>query len=83
VLPGHTSAPVAFDGQPIIGTLAEVQAQAELLRLDESAFVTTLLGRIPPTPPNHQQIVAANEAGTLPASDLTELEAGANRCAVV
>lgn len=82
VLPGHTSAPVAFDEQPIVATLAEVQAQAQLLRLDESAFVPALLQRIPPTPPNHQQIVALNEAGTLPAVDVTELEAGANRCAV-
>ena len=82
VLPGHTSAPVAFDGKPIGATLAEVQAQAQLLHLDESAFVSALLQRFPPTPPNHQQIVALNEAGALPATDVTELEAGANRCAV-
>lgn len=82
VLPGHTSTPAAFDRQPILATLAEVQAQAQLLQLDESAFVATLLRRIPATPPNHQRIVALNEAGTLPASDVTELEAGANRCAV-
>ena len=45
-------------------------------------FVATILGRIPPTPPNHAAIVAFNEAGELPAGDPTELEAGANRCAV-
>lgn len=82
VLPGHTSAPVAFDGRPILATLAEVKAQAELLQMDETAFVTALLQRIPQTPPNHRRIVELNEAGTLPASDVTELEAGANRCAV-
>lgn len=82
VLPGHTSEPVAFDGEPIVGTLAEVLGRVELLRLPEEAFVEAILGRLPPTPPNHGAIVAFNEAGELPAGDPTELEAGANRCAV-
>ena len=43
---------------------------------------TAILARIPPTPPNHAQIVALNEAGELPDGDPTDLEAGANRCAV-
>lgn len=82
VLPGHTSTPVAFDSRPIMATLAEVQEQVQLLHLDEPAFVAALLQRIPTTPPNYQRIVALNEAGTLPTTDVTELEAGANRCAV-
>jgi hypothetical protein len=36
---------------------------------------------LPPTPPNHAQIVASNESGQWP-EDPVELEAGANRCAV-
>lgn len=82
VLPGHTSNPIAFDGGPIAATLAEVLAQVEMLRLSEEAFVEAILARIPPTPPNHAAIVAFNETGELPAGDPTELEAGANRCAV-
>jgi glyoxylase-like metal-dependent hydrolase (beta-lactamase superfamily II) len=82
ILPAHTSAPVAFDRQPIVGRLGEVRQRTELLRAGEAEFVEAILRRIPPTPPNHHRIVALNEAGTLPEGDPTELEAGANRCAV-
>jgi glyoxylase-like metal-dependent hydrolase (beta-lactamase superfamily II) len=82
VLPGHTSNPVAFDGEPIVGTLADVIDRVEPLRLSEDAFATFILARIPPTPPNHTAIVAFNEAGEMPQGDPTDLEAGANRCAI-
>lgn len=82
VLPGHSSAPVAFDSQPISARLAEVQAATPLLAADEATFVTSILARLPPTPPNHATIIALNEAGTLPPDDPTTLEAGANRCAI-
>jgi hypothetical protein len=49
----------------------------------ESEFIERILSRIPPTPPNYERIVELNEAGVLPAEDPTELEAGANRCAVM
>lgn len=81
VLPAHTSEPVSFDGQPISATVEEVQERTSLLRETEETFVSQILTRLPPTPPNHHRIVALNEAGTLP-DDPTELEAGANRCAV-
>jgi len=81
ILPAHTSEPVAFDGEPISATLRQVQDRTSLLRETEEAFVSRILTRLPPTPPNHHRIVALNEAGTLP-DDPTELEAGANRCAV-
>ena len=82
VLPGHTSEPVAFDGLPIMALLDEVIEQVKIISLSEDAFVDTIVARIPPTPPNHSAIVAFNEAGELPGGDLTDLEAGANRCAV-
>jgi len=82
VLPGHTSEPVAFDGKPLSGTLAEVREGVEMLGSSEDAFVETILTRIPPTPPNHHRIVESNEAGMFPEGDPTNLEAGANRCAV-
>src|SRR6266571_1412640 len=81
VLPAHTSEPVPFDGRPISATLEKVQERTSLQRETEEAFVSQILTRLPPTPPNHHRIVALNEAGTLP-DDPTELEAGANRCGV-
>ncbi|MSP14009.1 MAG: MBL fold metallo-hydrolase [Chloroflexi bacterium] len=88
ILPGHTAEPVAFDGKALAKSLAEVRAQVKLLHLPEDIFVTTLLARIPPTPPNHHAIVKLNEAGLFPEGDpgyakrSMELEVGANRCAV-
>jgi len=81
VLPAHTSEPVPFDRLPVSAALREVQERTPLLRETEQTFVSQILARLPPTPPNHHRIVALNEAGTLP-DDPTELEAGANRCAV-
>jgi len=81
ILPGHTSTPITFDGQPLAGTLADVRAAIPRLQLPEAMFVADILSRIPPTPPNHTRIIALNEAGTL-ADTPIELEAGANRCAI-
>jgi len=82
VVPGHTSAPAPFDERAIATTLAEVKERVAMLGMGEDAFLQTILARIPPTPPNHAQIVALNEAGKMPEGDATDLEAGANRCAV-
>ena len=62
--------------------LSDVQKGIDILGLDETTFVQTVLSRIPPTPPNHHRIVGLNEAGVLPPGDPTDLEAGANRCAI-
>lgn len=80
--PGHASRPVAFDAVPLIGTLAEVQRAIPRLHLGEDTFVTELLDHLPPTPPNHHQIVSLNEARRHPDVDAVTLEAGANRCAI-
>lgn len=82
VLPGHTSSPVPFDGAAIVGSLEDVTTRVAALQLSESEFVDTVLSRLPPTPPNHSSIVALNEAGAFPDGDPTDLEAGANRCAI-
>jgi len=82
ILPGHTNAPVAFDGQPISAVLGEIRERTALLHANETTFVSEILARIPPTPPNHHRIVELNEAGALPEGDPTAFEAGANRCAV-
>lgn len=84
VLPAHTSEPVPFDGRPIVAPLALVRQHLDILDLSEEAFTEEILSHIPPTPPNHERIVELNVAGILPASEsnLTNLEAGANRCAI-
>jgi glyoxylase-like metal-dependent hydrolase (beta-lactamase superfamily II) len=83
ILSCHTSEPIAFDGRAVAAPLKDVRRAVPILVEPEDRFVTTLLGRIPPTPPNHRHIVTLNQAGELPEGDPTSLEAGANRCAVV
>jgi glyoxylase-like metal-dependent hydrolase (beta-lactamase superfamily II) len=82
ILPGHTSEPVAFDRQPIAATLVEVRERTEVLGLSEEEFVRCITAGVPPTPANYERIVALNEAGRMAEGDPTDLEAGANRCAV-
>jgi glyoxylase-like metal-dependent hydrolase (beta-lactamase superfamily II)/rhodanese-related sulfurtransferase len=81
-LPCHASEPIAFDGRPISAALGEIQRRLSALLADEDAFVEQILARIPETPANHVRIIALNETGAPPEEDPTELEAGANRCAV-
>jgi len=82
VLPGHASKPIPFDGLPVAAALGGVaECFADWLDSEEG-FVERILSRIPPTPPNYLHIVALNEQGVLPEGDPTDLEAGANRCAV-
>jgi glyoxylase-like metal-dependent hydrolase (beta-lactamase superfamily II) len=81
VLPGHISEPIPFDGRLLASTVKTIRETVVLARLDQAAFVEAVLARIPPNPPNHSRIVELNERGELP-EDPTELEAGANRCAV-
>ena len=81
VLPGHVSEPIPFDGRLLASTVKTIRDTVALARLDQAAFVEAVLARIPPNPPNHSRIVELNERGELP-EDPTELEAGANRCAI-
>ena len=64
------------------GTGAEVATWLTEWLASESAFVDRVTSKLPPTPPNFVRIVALNEAGEFPSGDLTDLEAGANRCAM-
>jgi glyoxylase-like metal-dependent hydrolase (beta-lactamase superfamily II)/rhodanese-related sulfurtransferase len=82
ILPGHTSEPVPFDEEPISGTIAQVREGVHALGACEDDFAERILEHLPPAPSNHHRIVKLNEAGGLPEEELTELEAGANRCAV-
>ena len=82
VLAGHTSTPTPFDGVPIMTTLREIDGQVGILHATRADFVRILLSRLPAAPPNYTQIVRLNEEGLLPEQPVTELEAGANRCAI-
>jgi glyoxylase-like metal-dependent hydrolase (beta-lactamase superfamily II) len=81
VLAGHTSTPIPFDGVPIMTTLTEIDEQVDILHATRAGFRRILLSRLPAVPPNYTQIVRLNERGLLPEQSVTELEAGANRCA--
>jgi glyoxylase-like metal-dependent hydrolase (beta-lactamase superfamily II) len=82
VLPAHTSKPVEFDDNMIQASLAQIKKSVTILQLDEETFVTDLMQRIPPTPPNYLTIAEKNLEGDFKDVNPMDLEAGANRCAV-
>jgi glyoxylase-like metal-dependent hydrolase (beta-lactamase superfamily II) len=82
VLPAHTSEPIAFDEQPVCASVREVARWLSAWLTSESGFVERVTSKLPPTPPNFVRIVELNESGNIPDIDPTDLEAGANRCAV-
>jgi glyoxylase-like metal-dependent hydrolase (beta-lactamase superfamily II) len=82
VLPAHASEPIAFDGRAVAAQMGNVETWLFGWLTSEAAFVERVTSKLPPTPPNFARIVELNEAGEFPTSDPTDLEAGANRCAV-
>jgi glyoxylase-like metal-dependent hydrolase (beta-lactamase superfamily II) len=82
VLPGHASQPVPFDGRPVAVSMGNINRWLSSWLVSESEFVDRVVSRLPPTPPNFTRIVELNERGEFPGGDATDLEAGANRCAV-
>lgn len=82
VLPGHASEPIAFDKRPVVSLMTDVATWLSAWLESETAFVDRVTSNLPPTPPNSSRIVELNESGDRPTGDPTDLEAGANRCAV-
>jgi glyoxylase-like metal-dependent hydrolase (beta-lactamase superfamily II) len=82
LLPAHASEPIAFDGRAIAARMGDVSPWLSGWIASEPAFVERVTSNLPPTPPNFARIVDLNEAGEFLAGDPTDLEAGANRCAV-
>jgi hypothetical protein len=82
VLPAHASEPIAFDGRAIAARIGDVSAWLSAWTASEPAFVERVTSNLPTAPPNFARIVDLNESGEFPAGDPTDLEAGANRCAV-
>ncbi|MGE3344437.1 MAG: MBL fold metallo-hydrolase [Vicinamibacterales bacterium] len=82
VLPAHASEPIPFDGRAVAAPLSAIETWLPEWLVSESAFVDRVTANLPPTPPNFVRIVGLNESGDPVAVDPTDLEAGANRCAV-
>jgi glyoxylase-like metal-dependent hydrolase (beta-lactamase superfamily II) len=82
VLPAHASEPIAFDGRAVAAKVSEIATWLSKWLASEAAFVDRVTSQLPPTPPNFVRIVDLNEAGEFPTTDPTDLEAGANRCAI-
>jgi glyoxylase-like metal-dependent hydrolase (beta-lactamase superfamily II) len=82
VLPAHASEPIAFDGRPVMSRMSSIEQWLSDWLESETAFVDRVVSRLPETPPNFDRILQLNERGEMPHVDVTELEAGANRCAV-
>lgn len=82
VLPAHTSEAVPFDHRPVVARIRDIDTWLSDWMTSEPTFIERLLARVPPTPPNFSTIVSLNEAGEQPTGDPTDLEAGANRCAI-
>ena len=82
VLPAHTSEPIAFDGRPVMSRMRSIDKWLGDWMGSEASFIDRVVSRLPETPPNFGRIVELNERGEMPDVDVTELEAGANRCAV-
>lgn len=82
IFPAHSSEPVPFDENVLTARLGDVAVQLHGWLTSEEGFADKIIARIPPAPPNYTRITELNETGASPDGDITELEAGANRCAV-
>lgn len=83
VLPAHTAKPVSFDHKPVVATIGEISQSVRLTNMREREFVEYAISKIPPTPPNYETISALNRSGIYETTELADLEAGGNHCAVV
>lgn len=80
VLPGHASAPIAFDRRPVTATLRQVREGVPLLTQRRDELVERLARELPRVPDAHRAIARANETGTSATLDLS-IEAGPHGCA--
>jgi glyoxylase-like metal-dependent hydrolase (beta-lactamase superfamily II)/rhodanese-related sulfurtransferase len=83
VMPAHTSQPVEFDNTPIQTKISNIKKNVAMLQLKEEEFINTILQRIPPSPANYLSIVEKNIKGDFSDINPVDLEAGANRCAIL
>ncbi len=82
VLPAHISEAVAFDNMLIGDTIKNLKNKLKMLKINEVEFIDFTMSRIPPTPPNYLTIATLNKQGAYEGYTPSDLEAGANRCAI-
>lgn len=82
VFPAHTSKPIVFGQETITATLEQLKNDMASLSLEKRDFVSSILAKLPPTPPNYLTIAEINRKGDSTGHVLADLEAGANRCAI-
>lgn len=83
IFPAHLSQAVPFDNNLVAETIKTLKSKLDLLKLAEAEFVKSTLSRIPPSPPNYLTIATLNKQGSFEGYSPIELEAGANRCAIL
>lgn len=83
IFPAHTSKSIEIN-QPIIGEkIGKLKTTINALSLDLETFIKNILSNLPPTPPNYLTIADINKTGKVGDFIIAELEAGANRCAIL
>jgi glyoxylase-like metal-dependent hydrolase (beta-lactamase superfamily II)/rhodanese-related sulfurtransferase len=82
ILPAHTSEPIMFDNKPIQTTIGNIKNNIPMLKLNKDEFISSILQRIPATPPNYLAIVEKNIKGDFTDVNPVDLEAGANKCEI-
>jgi glyoxylase-like metal-dependent hydrolase (beta-lactamase superfamily II)/rhodanese-related sulfurtransferase len=82
VFPAHLATAVPFDSKIVGETINNLRTKLTMLQLSEADFVQYTTSRIPTTPPNYQTIASLNKQGSYAGYVPSELEAGANRCAI-
>ena len=70
------------DGRAVAARMGDIDPWLGEWLSSEQTFVDRVVSKLPPTPPNFTRIVELNELGDAAVGDPTDLEAGANRCAV-
>jgi len=83
ILPAHISTTVAFDNKLISGSAATLKHSLDILKMAKGDFIEETINRIPPTPPNYLIIAELNKSGSREGIVPADLEAGANRCAII
>lgn len=82
VMPAHSSTSISVGHPFITASLKSIINKLECLNYSEAEFVDSIALKLPPTPPNYLTIAEINQKGNHEGFILSELEAGANRCAI-
>ena len=82
VMPAHSSEPIKIGQALIAAPITEVEKSIQSLTLDKTEFISSILSKLPESPPNYLTIAAINKSGNSKDFIIADLEAGANHCAI-